>query len=148
MKVFSVYGYSKSGKTTIVESLVRELKKKNFDIGTIKEIHYEEFKMDAKGTNTDRHRKQGAEPVTARGNKETDIMYGKKLTLPEILRHYNQDYVICEGLTDYNLPRIIVGKSIEELEERLEFGRWGCKEEAPQDPSDGYQGGPFYPEEN
>jgi len=102
--------------------LVRELKKKNFDIGTVKEIHFEEFKMDAEGTNTDRHSKEGADPVTARGYYETDIMYGRKLTLPEILRHYSQDYVICEGLTDYNLPRIIAAKTEEELEERWETG--------------------------
>lgn len=122
MKVFSVFGYSGSGKTTIVESLVKALKNRNYSIGSIKEIHYEAFKMDAEGTNTDRHRKQGADPVTARGNKETDIMYGNKLTLPEILKHYNQDYVICEGLTDYNLPRILAAKSKQELEERWDTG--------------------------
>ncbi|HKL43315.1 MAG TPA: molybdopterin-guanine dinucleotide biosynthesis protein B [Clostridia bacterium] len=122
MKVFSVFGYSGSGKTTIVESLVKELKERNYSIGSIKEIHYEAFKMDAEGTNTDRHRRQGAEPVTARGNMETDIMYSRKLSLPEILYHYNQDYVVCEGLTDYNLPRILAAKSIEELEERWDTG--------------------------
>jgi len=142
MKVFSVYGYSESGKTTIVENLVRELKKKNFDIGTVKEIHFEEFKMDAEGTNTDRHSKEGADPVTARGYYETDIMYGRKLTLPEILRHYSQDYVICEGLTDYNLPRIIAAKTEEELEERWETGIFAVSGKVAEELGGEYKGVP------
>lgn len=122
MKVFSVYGYSKSGKTTVVESMVRELTKRMFSVGSIKEIHYEDFKLDTPTSNTGRHRSQGANPVTARGYTETDIMYDSQLTLPQILEHYHQNFVVCEGVTDYNLPKIITAKTIDELEERWEPG--------------------------
>src|SRR6056297_963065 len=98
--------------------------------------------MDVEGTNTDRHRNHGANPVTARGNNETDIMYARKLTLPEILRHYSQDYVICEGLTDYNLPRIIAGKSIEEIEERWENGVFAVSGKVAEILGDEYKGVP------
>ncbi len=100
MKVFSVYGYSKSGKTTVVEAMVRELTKRRFSVGSIKEIHYEDFKLDTPTSNTGRHRSQGANPVTARGYTETDIMYDSQLTLPQILEHYHQDFVVCEGVTE------------------------------------------------
>lgn len=122
MKVFSVYGYSKSGKTTVVEAMVRELTKRRFSVGSIKEIHYEDFKLDTPTSNTGRHRSQGANPVTARGYTETDIMYYSQLSLPQILEHYQQDFVVCEGVTDYNLPKIITAKTINELEERWEPG--------------------------
>ncbi|MDP3387698.1 MAG: molybdopterin-guanine dinucleotide biosynthesis protein MobB [Eubacteriales bacterium] len=122
MKVFSVYGYTQSGKTTVVEAMVRELTKRRYSVGSIKEIHYVDFKLDNPTSNTGRHRSQGANPVTARGYTETDIMYDSQLTLPQILEHYHQEFVVCEGVTDYNLPKIITAKTINELEERWESG--------------------------
>lgn len=71
MKVFSVYGITKSGKTTTIENIIRELKRRGYTVGSVKEIHYEKFAIDTEGTNTDRHRRAGAEPVTARGHFET-----------------------------------------------------------------------------
>lgn len=120
MKVFAVYGYTKTGKTTSIERIIEELRERRYSVGTVKEIHYEQFKMDAPGTNTHRHKVAGASQVTARGLNETDILYQRKLTIPEILKHYDHDYVICEGATDYNLPKIITGSTIEDLDKR-----WG-----------------------
>jgi molybdopterin-guanine dinucleotide biosynthesis protein B len=122
MKVFSVYGYTQTGKTTTIECIIRELKKRRYSVGSVKEIHFEEFKIDQKGTNTFRHREAGSQLVTARGLFETDILYPTKLSIPEILTHYDHDYVICEGATDYNMPRILTGATIEDLEKRWSKG--------------------------
>lgn len=120
MKVFSVYGNTKSGKTTVIENIIMELRKRRYSVGSIKEIHFESFTMEREGTNTFRHKAAGSQLVTARGLKETGILYPRTLSIPEILRHYDQDYVICEGVTDYNMPRIVTGQSVEELDQR-----WG-----------------------
>lgn len=122
MKVMSVYGYTQSGKTTVAETIISGLIARRYSVGSIKEIHYEQFHIDTEGTNTYRHKKAGAQLVSARGMSETDILYDVKLKLPDILKHYHHEYVICEGVTDYNLPKILCGKSIEELEERWEDG--------------------------
>lgn len=119
MKVFSVYGYSKSGKTTTVECLIKELMRRNYTVGTVKDIHYEEFAIDMPGSNTDRHRKAGADLVTARGLYETDIMFKSKLPIPDILKFYNQDFVILEGVTDFDVPRILCSSSLEDIEKRM-----------------------------
>ncbi|HCJ57642.1 molybdopterin-guanine dinucleotide biosynthesis protein B [Lutispora sp.] len=119
MKVISVYGYSKSGKTTTVERLIKELIKRNYTVGSVKEIHYEEFAIDMEGSNTDRHRKAGAGPVTARGLYETDILFKKRLPMPEILKFYDQDFVILEGVTDFGVPKILCASSIEDVMERI-----------------------------
>lgn len=119
MKVFSVYGYSNSGKTTTIENLIIELRKRNYSVGTVKEIHYEEFTMDIEGSNTDRHYKVGAELVTARGLYETDILFKKRLPIPEILKYYNQDFVILEGVTDFDVPKILCASSIEDIKKRM-----------------------------
>ena len=122
MKVLSVYGYTQSGKTTVVEAIIKGLRAKRYSVGSIKEIHFEEFVIDTPGTNTYRHREAGSQLVSARGMKETDILYNEMLKLTDILKHYDHEYVICEGVTDYNLPKILTAKSIEEIEERWESG--------------------------
>jgi molybdopterin-guanine dinucleotide biosynthesis protein B len=120
VKVLSVIGITKAGKTTVVEALISGLRKRNFTVGSVKEIHFEKFAMDTPGTNTDRHRKAGADIVTARGCKETDILFPRKLTLEEILKFYDHDYVVLEGVADTCAPKIICAHSTEEVDERLD----------------------------
>lgn len=120
IKLFSVHGISSTGKTTTIENIIKELKKRRFSVGTIKEIHFEDFAIDTKGSNTDRHRKAGAELVTARGFYETDILYKEKLSLEKILRHYSHDYVIIEGVADGNFPKIITATTLKEVDNRID----------------------------
>lgn len=120
MKVFSVYGFTKSGKTTTIENIIKELKRRGYSVGSVKEIHYEKFAIDTEGTNTDRHRKAGAELVTARGYHETDIMFPRKLSVDEILQFYNQDYVVMEGVTDTEVPKILCARNPKEIPETID----------------------------
>ena len=120
MKVFSVIGISKSGKTTTIEKIIKELIKRNYSVGTVKEIHYHDFKMDIDGTNTDRHKKAGSSLVTARGAHETDILFQEKLTLNEILDFYSHDFVILEGVRDTWAPKIVAAHDIQGIEERMD----------------------------
>lgn len=120
MRVISIVGVSKSGKTTTAEALIKELRRRNYSVGSIKDIHFEGFSIDQAGSNTDRHKMAGAELVTARGLYETDILYQSRLALPDILHFYNQDFVIMEGAYDFRGPGIITACTTEEIDER----RW------------------------
>jgi len=120
MKVFSVIGISKSGKTTTIENIVKELIKRNYTVGTVKEIHFHDFKMDAEGTNTDRHKKAGSSLVTARGANETDVLFQEKLSINKILDFYSQDYVILEGVRDTSVPKIVTAHDIQGIEDRMD----------------------------
>lgn len=121
MKVLSVVGVTKSGKTTTVENIIIELKKRGYSVGSVKEIHYESFAMDTKGTNTYRHKKAGAQLVTARGLEETDILYQRKLSMDEILKHYDYDYVILEGVEDINAPIIVTAYNEDDIERKADY---------------------------
>jgi molybdopterin-guanine dinucleotide biosynthesis protein B len=121
MKVLSVTGITKSGKTTIVESIIRELVKRGFTVGSVKEIHYEAFRIDGDGTNTDRHRQAGSKLVTARGFYETDVLFPAMLPMEKILSFYTQDYVILEGVRDINAPMIVAAHNTAEIDERLDY---------------------------
>ena len=87
----------------------------------MKEIHFEQFAIDPVPTsNTNRHKAAGSQLVTARGLSETDVLYQSMLPILEILEHYDHDYVILEGVTDCNVPRILTAHNEQELIERID----------------------------
>ncbi|MCR3922186.1 MAG: molybdopterin-guanine dinucleotide biosynthesis protein MobB [Firmicutes bacterium] len=120
MKVFSVFGITQSGKTTTIENILTELKKRRYTVGSVKEIHFEEFAIDTEGSNTDRHKKAGSQLVTAWGYYETDILYNRRISLDEILKFYDFDYVALEGVTDISAPKIITAHNTQEADERFD----------------------------
>ncbi len=117
MKVISVIGVSGSGKTTTVENLIREFKRRRFSVGSVKDIHYEKFSMETPGSNTHRHREAGAELVTGRGLFETNVIFPYQLSMEHILSFYHHDLVIIEGDRELNVPQILCARKIEEIEE-------------------------------
>ena len=58
-RVIGVAGFKNSGKTTLVEKLVRALTAKGYRIATVKHAHHS-FDMDHEGRDSFRHRKAGA----------------------------------------------------------------------------------------
>lgn len=120
MKVLSVIGTSKTGKTTTIENIIKELRRRRYTVGSVKEIHFEKFAIDTEGTNTDRHKKAGSQLVSARGIYETDILFQEKLGMDELLRFYDHDFVILEGVTDVNAPRIIAAVNEEDVERKYD----------------------------
>lgn len=120
MKVFSVIGISKSGKTTTIENIIKELRKRNYSVGSVKEIHFENFRIDTEGSNTSRHKEAGSQLVTARGMYETDVLFQNKLNINEILSFYNHDFVVLEGVSDTCAPKIVTAHNVEEILEKMD----------------------------
>ncbi len=118
MKVFSVCGFTSTGKTTTVEGIIKELKRRNYSVGSVKDIHFEDFRIDTQGSNTHRHRMAGAELVTARGIHETDILFPRQLNIYEIQAFYDVDYLVIEGMCDANIAHILTGKTKQDLENK------------------------------
>lgn len=120
MKVFSVAGYTKSGKTTTIEKIIPELKKRGYSVGSVKDIHFEGFEIDKEGTNTFRHRAAGSSLVTARGPYDTGIMFQEQLDIYKIAGFYDTDFLIIEGIRDANVPMILTADCIADLDERYD----------------------------
>ena len=118
MRVIGIIGRSGSGKTTTIEKLIGCFTEKGFSVGTLKDLKKADYRRDTEGKNTDRHKKAGAEPVTARGEFNTDIMFTHKLEVPELLRHYDNDIVLLEGFRDFCVPQILTGCDEEQLKEK------------------------------
>lgn len=116
MKIVTINGITKSGKTTTVEAIIRELKARKYSVGSIKDIHYENFTMDDEGTNTYRHHQAGADMVVAKGIHETDILMYKALDIERIFDFFDHDWLICEGVEHANIPKIVTGSNESEIE--------------------------------
>ncbi len=120
MKLITICGYSLTGKTTVAETLIRALKTQGYSVGSVKDIHFEDFALDVPGSNTDKHRQAGSELVTARGKHETDILYPKQLSMQEILAFYTQDFVVVEGYRELAAAKIVTAEKREDLAELLD----------------------------
>ncbi len=121
MKAIAINGTSNSGKTALCEIIIRGLRERGYTVGSVKEIHSTDFALDPDpGEDTGRHRRSGSQLVTARAFRETDILYQVKLPIDEILKHYHHDFVVLEGVTDCNCPRILTAHNEDEVKERID----------------------------
>ncbi len=108
MKIISVTGYKKSGKTTLVEQLVQELAKRG-SVGTVKHMPGHDLNPD--GTDTGKYMNAGAMVVLGVTTSGTaKFIPGTELgnALDE-LANSGMDYVVVEGFKDSRLPKIILG---------------------------------------
>ncbi|MCX9014729.1 MAG: molybdopterin synthase [Candidatus Methanoperedens sp.] len=108
MKVISVVGYKKSGKTTLVERLVSSLRKHG-TVGTVKHLH--EHNIGQKGTDTQKHTEAGADVVVAVTKGEL-VKFSKNNTLAAALDELadsGMDFGVVEGFKDSSLPKIALG---------------------------------------
>ncbi len=100
-KVIGVCGFKNSGKTTLVEKLVRYLTEQGYKISTVKHAHHD-FDIDHEGRDSFRHRKAGATEVAIISQHRFAIMNELRGTEPptldEILEKLSPcDLVIVEG---------------------------------------------------
>ena len=91
-------GFSGSGKTTVIESVIRELSKKGWDVGAIKHTHHK-IELDKKGKDTMRMRKAGSKNVCIASKDGFFMFSGKAVSSPEELEGLfgNTDIIIAEG---------------------------------------------------
>ena len=116
-RFLAVVGGKHSGKTTTIECLVVELKKRGYRVGTVKEM-VRISSLDTPGKETDRYTSAGAETVVAVPLNETVVFFKRRLELREIAPFFaNLDFVLLEGFeSDKTIPRVIAAKTVEEAQ--------------------------------
>ena len=129
MLVIAVVGSKGSGKTSVIEILVRELTKKGYKVATVKHIPEHNFTIDTEGKDTWRHAKAGANKIISVAPKEMAVIHKietDKLSLEDILQHCEEaDTVILEGfksLVGAN-PEIFKIVTVKNSQEALEASK-------------------------
>ncbi len=135
--VVCIVGRSGSGKTTVLEGLVRIFRRWGFRVGTIKHDPHGGMQWDHPGKDTWRHREAGAELVlgVTPGWLWSSRRLERPLTLPELLKEMEGlDLVLAEGFKTGEAPKIEVirsGTGLDPLEGLS--GRWAVVSDHPLD---------------
>ncbi len=108
MKIISVVGYKKTGKTSLVERIVEALKKYG-SVGTVKHLH--EHRINTPGTDTWKHMQAGADVVIGVTPDElVKFSHDNDLTTAlDELADAGMDFGVVEGFKDSTLPKIALG---------------------------------------
>ncbi|MEQ6375463.1 molybdopterin-guanine dinucleotide biosynthesis protein B [Bacillaceae bacterium S4-13-58] len=113
--VFQVIGYKNSGKTTLVEKLVRELTKEDLKVGTLKHHGHGGKPTLPAGTDSSRHRHAGAIISGVEGDGLFQLDMTGSWTLDQLLSFYEgMQIVIVEGFKEADFPKAVIYRNKED----------------------------------
>ena len=106
--IYSVVAFSGTGKTTLIEKLVAELKSRGLRVAVIKHDAHE-FDIDHEGKDSWRFTRAGADVTAVVSGGKSAIMENRPVPLETILdRITDVDIIITEGYKSGAMPKIAV----------------------------------------
>lgn len=109
--IVSIVGKSESGKTTLMEGLIRELKSRDYRVATIKHTPHS-ITFDVPDKDSWRHIQAGSEATVISSRDKVVLIkpVTQALTLDEIAHLVGEDYdiILAEGFKQGNAPKIEV----------------------------------------
>jgi molybdopterin-guanine dinucleotide biosynthesis protein B len=121
LPIVQVVGYQNSGKTTLMEKLVKEFSAKGYKIGTIKHHgHGGHPVLGDRGKDSAIHRQAGAAIVAVEGNgtlqltaQQSNWDLSKMIVLYE---SFSLDLILIEGYKMEGYPKVVFVRGQEDLE--------------------------------
>ena len=101
---------SNVGKTTLIEGLIKILKRRNYSVGVLKHDAHK-FDLDKKGKDSYRFTQAGADNVIISSSEKLAMIQTVKqeLEIEDIIKYFtNLDIVLIEGFKNNNYPKIEV----------------------------------------
>jgi molybdopterin-guanine dinucleotide biosynthesis protein B len=128
-QVIAVVGTKKSGKTTTIENLIRELTKRGYKIAAIKHVPEPDHTIDTPGKDTWRYAQAGAKTIVTAAAGEIATIERiplETVKLDALIRKcIGSDVVFIEGLKKKvakrkNIAKIVVSKTMDEAMNAVE----------------------------
>jgi molybdopterin-guanine dinucleotide biosynthesis protein B len=150
--VIAVVGGKKSGKTTTIEILIKELAQRGYKVAAVKHIPEPDFTIDTKGKDTWKFAQSGATIIVGISAAEIatiEKMETRKLSIKAILRKCRgSDLVFLEGLRelvakDRSIYKIAVVRSPEEIAEDFKIFQPIIAFTGPHQPKSGLKRIPY-----
>jgi len=117
--ILSIVGRSNSGKTTLLEKLIRELTRRGRRVGTIKHHFHGPIEVDVPGKDSWRHKQAGALTVALFSPDAMFILgdIAGEWTLEAIAHQalFEVDLILTEGFKSGPMPKIEVNRTAQEL---------------------------------
>ena len=112
MKIIGIVGWKNSGKTRLMQGMIKYFSSKNLLVGTIKHASCN-FEIDREGTDSFLHRKAGAEEVIISSSKRwakiDERVKSDELSLENLIKKIERaDIVLVEGFKKENHKKIEV----------------------------------------
>ena len=113
--LIGITGKKNSGKTTLVEGLVREITRQGWKVCTIKHHQHAHFEMDTAGKDSHRHYEAGAAGVIIASSEKIgyyERVVGGNDSIAALVRKFphDTDLVLMEGFHRSGFPRIEVSR--------------------------------------
>ena len=113
LPVVTIFGNSDSGKTGLVEELIKDFSEDGLEVCTVKHSPAD-ISLDEEGKDTWRHKKAGSRLTAFSTETETSFLVPRKMELEEIVEKIGKiidpDLVIAEGYKDADVPKVAVGE--------------------------------------
>ena len=109
--IVSIIGKSETGKTTLIQKLIQELKARGYRVATIKHTH-QDVAFDQPDKDSWRHIQAGSEATVISAPDRMALIkpVAQALTVDQIARYLGEDYdiILAEGFKESNVPKIEV----------------------------------------
>ena len=131
MLIVSVFGSKKSGKTTTIEYLIRQLSSRGFRVGSAKHMHHADASIDQRGKDTERHGAAGSKVIVGVSPAELAIIKKMNMskftldTLTGLLEKEGLDILLLEGFHSQvaqrsDVIKIVTAKNEDDAKNTLE----------------------------
>jgi molybdopterin-guanine dinucleotide biosynthesis protein B len=107
--VVSIVGKAKSGKTTLLEKLIKELKSRGYRVATIKHTHHK-ITFDKPGKDSWRHLQAGSEAAMLCTDDNAFLIKPGGYSLEQLVPLFGENYdiILTEGFSHEGAPKIEV----------------------------------------
>ncbi|MDR2615001.1 MAG: molybdopterin-guanine dinucleotide biosynthesis protein B [Oscillospiraceae bacterium] len=114
--VFSFVAYSGTGKTTLLEKLIAELKARGLRVAAVKHDAHE-FDIDREGKDSWRFTRAGADVVAIASDTHAAVMENRPVPFEKLISDIaNVDIILTEGYKTGPYPKIAVRREAAGLE--------------------------------
>ena len=111
--ILGVYGWQDSGKTSLVERLIKDLTSRGYRVSSVKHAPHKD-ELDEEGTDTWRHAVAGSDPVVLQANGGSVVFIRSELTREDVVKlvntNFDPDVLLLEGYKDGNFPKVALGE--------------------------------------
>jgi molybdopterin-guanine dinucleotide biosynthesis protein B len=123
MRVFAISGYSGTGKTTLVEEIIKSLVASGHTVATVKSSKH--GAGPDQGTDTWRHLQAGSSMTIFLGPTPEQLSFKNRIGPDDLSELSKYDYLIVEGLKSVNIPRFWCVGDAELIPDDIPVNTWG-----------------------
>ncbi len=133
MQICQIVGYKKSGKTTVMNSLIRYFSSSEMKVGTLKHHGHGGEPDVVEDTDSTMHIESGSLVSGVQGENITQLTFDVKMELDKLIQLYSNfpiDLLLVEGYKNASYPKILLVKNkqdfslLSDLSNIIAVGTW------------------------